>query len=346
MTISFTGDIFLGKKHSPNLFEEIAFQLPPNIAMVVNFEGTLFHSIEDLKPTREKILLTSPAELLGSLNCLPIFLVCVANNHIADYGDKISQDTIRLLKTKYPVFGAGYENENFHVSINQLNDISLGFASYCTRDTTPLYSTATRTGPRELTLEQVQSDISFLRQQTDQLIAVVHWGDEDFHHPKPSQVELGRTLIDSGFDLVIGHHSHTVQGFDNYHGKFIFHSLGNFYFPDHETKIDNIVHREQWMPRRSWGIMPFFDITKKSIKLVDVKFVKCNRGSTPKFINSYLLSKKFKRLSKNIARSNYDFFCSTVRKRESIKIRLEYFANNANKLGTILKKIFNLFKMK
>jgi poly-gamma-glutamate synthesis protein (capsule biosynthesis protein) len=36
--------------------------------------------------------------------------------------------------------------------------------------------------------------------------------------------------IDSGGDLVIGHHPHWVQGQEEYKGKRIFYSLGNFVF--------------------------------------------------------------------------------------------------------------------
>ena len=37
-------------------------------------------------------------------------------------------------------------------------------------------------------------------------------------------------LIDAGADLLVGHHPHTLQDVEVYHGKHIFYSIGNFIF--------------------------------------------------------------------------------------------------------------------
>ena len=37
-------------------------------------------------------------------------------------------------------------------------------------------------------------------------------------------------MIDSGIDLVVGHHPHVLQPIEVYNGKTIIHSLGNFVF--------------------------------------------------------------------------------------------------------------------
>ena len=43
-------------------------------------------------------------------------------------------------------------------------------------------------------------------------------------------MDLGHALIDAGADLVIGNHSHCLQGMEAYKGKIICYSLGNFSF--------------------------------------------------------------------------------------------------------------------
>lgn len=50
-------------------------------------------------------------------------------------------------------------------------------------------------------------------------------------------------LIDAGFDLIIGMHPHVLQGYEEYNGKYIFYSLGNFVFEMawEPTKIGAIV---------------------------------------------------------------------------------------------------------
>ena len=49
-------------------------------------------------------------------------------------------------------------------------------------------------------------------------------------YPEDYQTTLGRKCIDWGADLVIGHHPHVLQGIDQYKGKYIIYSLGNFCF--------------------------------------------------------------------------------------------------------------------
>ena len=44
------------------------------------------------------------------------------------------------------------------------------------------------------------------------------------------QVELAHAAIDAGADLVLGHHPHVLQGIEQYKGKNIVYSLGNFCF--------------------------------------------------------------------------------------------------------------------
>ncbi len=62
-------------------------------------------------------------------------------------------------------------------------------------------------------------------------IVSVHGGPEWATAPSADQRDLYRRFIDAGADLVLGHHSHVVQGLESYRGGLIAHSLGNFVFP-------------------------------------------------------------------------------------------------------------------
>jgi len=44
------------------------------------------------------------------------------------------------------------------------------------------------------------------------------------------QKQLAHLAIDTGADLVVGHHPHWVQEVEEYKGKLIYYSLGNFIF--------------------------------------------------------------------------------------------------------------------
>ena len=49
---------------------------------------------------------------------------------------------------------------------------------------------------------------------------------------------MGRLAIDSGADLVIGHHSHRINPIERYNGKYIVYSVGNFSFAGNSKPDD------------------------------------------------------------------------------------------------------------
>ena len=49
-------------------------------------------------------------------------------------------------------------------------------------------------------------------------------------HLEDAQKEQGKRYIDAGADVVVGAHTHCMQGIGYYKGKPIFYSLGNFWF--------------------------------------------------------------------------------------------------------------------
>lgn len=70
-----------------------------------------------------------------------------------------------------------------------------------------------------------------VKAQCDFLIVSLHWGIERTSVPQPFQVKLGRTFVDAGADVVLGHHPHVLQGAEVYKGKPIFYSMGNLLSP-------------------------------------------------------------------------------------------------------------------
>ncbi len=62
----------------------------------------------------------------------------------------------------------------------------------------------------------------------DFVIAFVHWGEEWHFQPTADQRRAARDMIDAGFDLIVGTHSHVLNGAEIYDGRLIAYSLGNF----------------------------------------------------------------------------------------------------------------------
>ena len=57
-----------------------------------------------------------------------------------------------------------------------------------------------------------------------------HWGEEYKKIHNAYQEKLAHAVIDAGADLIIGHHPHVSEDVEQYKGKYIVYSLGNFVF--------------------------------------------------------------------------------------------------------------------
>ncbi len=62
----------------------------------------------------------------------------------------------------------------------------------------------------------------------DLVVAMVHWGREYTLAPSADQRRAAHDLVDAGFDLVIGTHSHVLVPPEVYAGRLVVYSLGNF----------------------------------------------------------------------------------------------------------------------
>jgi poly-gamma-glutamate synthesis protein (capsule biosynthesis protein) len=82
----------------------------------------------------------------------------------------------------------------------------------------------------KLKKKTVVDDIRALKDRCDHVVVSLHWGIENTYYPSPDQVRLAHALIDSGATLILGHHSHTIQGLERYKDGLIAYSLGNFQF--------------------------------------------------------------------------------------------------------------------
>jgi poly-gamma-glutamate capsule biosynthesis protein CapA/YwtB (metallophosphatase superfamily) len=95
-----------------------------------------------------------------------------------------------------------------------------------------------------------------LKAVTDFIVVTMHAGVEYRRHPHPSQVAFAHAAIDYGADLVIGGHPHWIQKIEEYQGKYIFYSLGNFVFDQghHQDTREGLVLRVVLQLKQSNGM--------------------------------------------------------------------------------------------
>ncbi len=156
-------------------------------------------------------------------------LVNVANNHSNDCGPKGVVETLASLDAaKVSYFGLGHVDER---TIHGIQVVNLGY-----------------TGGRVEIREQVEKDIRAHKRPDNLVIVTFHWGIEGEHASNTVQIRLGHASIDAGADLVLGHHPHVLQGIEQYKGRKIIYSLGNFVFGGNAkpAELDSMIYRARF----------------------------------------------------------------------------------------------------
>lgn len=163
-------------------------------------------------------------------------LVSAATNHIkncglTNCGDRAFFETLdNLRRVGIAPIGAGLNHaEAMQPVVVELNGVRFGFVSLGHIE--PLAFAGPDTpGIAVLTPENLKAAIAAARQAADVVIAMPHWGPEDSPTPTYIQRDLAHKAVEYGADLVMGNHTHVVQGWQEIGGVPVFYGLGNFVF--------------------------------------------------------------------------------------------------------------------
>ena len=194
---------------------------------IANFEGTLTESTER---EDKQFAFKAPASYANILTAGSIEAVNTANNHSHDYGEESFNDTLKALDTAN-ILHFGYDE----TAVTEVKGVKVGLVG--------IYELNDHLG-RE---EQLKQNIEKVKKDGAQLIVVIfHWGNEKEEVPDENQKTLGHLAIDEGADLVCGHHPHVLQGIEEYKGKNIVYSLGNFCFGGnaYPSDMDTIIFQQ------------------------------------------------------------------------------------------------------
>ncbi|MGN1324239.1 MAG: CapA family protein [Bacilli bacterium] len=168
-------------------------------------------------------------------------LVSLANNHIYDYGHDAFIDTLNTLKSQDIAFvGAGNNIEEAKKPYNYIiNGYKIAFLNATRAEKNIITPEATenkegvfRCYDPSLFIEEIQK----VKQESDYVVALIHWGKEQSHNLEQVQIDTGKKYIDAGADVLVGSHAHVLQGMEIYNGKLIAYNLGDFLFNDWTTE--------------------------------------------------------------------------------------------------------------
>lgn len=236
MTLSFVGDVSLGDavqyRNARTSFTTAinANGLDWPFSTVVDYftaDDCTFANLEVVLTERANQKADKTYPLIGRpefAQCLVlggIDVVNTVNNHCRDFGASGYEDTMaNLAEAGVQYFGStdwGNHPSWDVVATRDVNGCMVGMIgiSY----------------PQNADLNNIAERIQRLRDQGCQLVIVsLHWGREKHQTPNAGQYTYAQRIIDSGADVVWGHHPHVLQPVYFYKGKPIFFSTGNFVF--------------------------------------------------------------------------------------------------------------------
>ncbi|AUO09432.1 poly-gamma-glutamate biosynthesis protein [Paenibacillus jamilae] len=238
--LHFIGDVQFSGKVEQRL-EQNGFDFP------YQYLGSLFHK-DDLTIANLETPVTtngvgalnktyvykSSPKALTAMAAAGVDAVNLANNHILDQGTSGLLDTLKYLDEKGIAHAGAGRNakEAYAPHYFERNGIKIALLG-ATRVMPEANWNASAKQPGvagAYDSTAIVKSIREARNQADLVIVVAHWGKERATTLEPHQTELSHAFIDAGADLVIGGHPHVLQGMEQYKGKWIAYSTGNFIF--------------------------------------------------------------------------------------------------------------------
>ena len=232
VTIIFTGDVMLGRSvMGASLDNNDPFYAFRQIRDVIENADITFSNLENAiiekcpRQGKGSFSFCTTPEIAKGLNFAGIDVVTLANNHSGNYGKKGLEETKKYLDD----LGIKWVDGSNCVVIEK-NETKFGFVGF-----NFIY--------KEFSKEDLEL-IKNCKQQSDTLVVGPHWGEEYKSIANNKQLAVAHAMIDSGADVIIGHHPHWVQNYEEIDGKPVYYSLGNFIFDQmwsEETKKGLIV---------------------------------------------------------------------------------------------------------
>ncbi|MFM2163128.1 MAG: capsule synthesis protein CapA [Pseudomonadota bacterium] len=293
----FTGDVALGRRYldpedatpidqvpanNPDAvlrvdhLEEDALALIAEIAplfavadvAIPNFESVVTDAPTTPHRTKDFVYFTLPASLIA-FEALGIGIVGLGNNHVYDYLEQGVADTLRFLTAaglRFAGLGASPDAAWVPLRFDAQGTpwTMVAATSIVGRPSQPPSYVAEegKGGAADLTdRTRLARTVEGERDAGRVPFAMVHMGFEYTRAPTDGTRSHAEAMIDAGAAFVIGHHPHTVQGFELVEDRFVAWSLGNFMFDQdrletmHSFTLQLDADAVGWHAATAWPIV-------------------------------------------------------------------------------------------
>lgn len=249
LSVVAVGDLMLGSWVLPNLeqhgaaypFKFSSPYLQSGDAAIANLEAPFTEAGE---PFEKKYNFKVPPKYAPGVKSAGIDVVTLANNHIMDFGETGLMTTLQSLDSA-GIFhcGASANLEKAHEpAVVEVAGKTVAFFGYSMTFPKEFYAQPDSSGTAYPQPELLQAHLKKWEKLADFSVVSFHWSAEKLDTPKDYQIYFAHLAIESGADLVLGHHPHILQGLEIYQNKLIAYSLGNFVFGSYsKNAVDSII---------------------------------------------------------------------------------------------------------
>ena len=213
-----------------DLFEQSDYNIVNLEAPVTDSETKTLKTGPNLKADRDSTL--------NVLQTLQIDAVTLANNHVLDYGEQGIADTLQFCKdNNIDTVGAGMNlSEAFKTLYIDSKEGKIAIVNFAENEWSA--ATADSAGFNPMDIIDNSYQIKKAKEIADYVVVIVHGGHEYYNLPSPRMQKQYRFYAEQGADIVVGHHTHCISGYEEYKGVPIYYSLGNFLFTENSTNDD------------------------------------------------------------------------------------------------------------
>lgn len=238
------------------IFKEISNFLKDNDLVVANLEGPITKnqsvSAGTVPGSVNNYYFTFDPSVAKTLYKNNIKIVNLGNNHILNFNSAGMAETKKYLDDANVGYFGAVEGVNPVKNIVS-NGVKITFINY-----------------NEFADSNTLEEIEKAKKYSDIIIIYAHWGVEYEKKPTEGQIELAHSFIDAGADAVIGSHSHVTGAVEEYKGKKIYYSLGNFIFDQYFSED----------VRSGMGVVLKINSKTKELYFTEYNFYLASQGQT------------------------------------------------------------------
>ncbi len=250
----FGGDLLLGRrfnlaihqKHSTaRIFGDVGDLLRRADLAVVNAEGVISGGgeFQDKGEPQSHMYRAHPVAI-DLLKKAGIDVVSVGNNHSGDYGPAALTEMLDRVEIAGLQATGGGRNlaEARRPAYVQVGDLVVAVVGADLTSTRHMGATADSPGSLHIdaskhaaTVAELTQILQDARQYAHLVVFTPHWGPNWRDEPSKARRKLAKALIAAGFDAIVGHSAHQIQGAEIIDGKPVIYDVGNLVL-DNEGK--------------------------------------------------------------------------------------------------------------